>query len=190
MWRMRSVRCAGSQITLIGIFIFIKFFQLHYMVDWQCITFITHNVYRYASTGNLVSTTSVGIGPSGSPIIGGQSIMAGMCIKQKYILHDFNRSKISQKCSSLIKCGPLSGASNPFVTGCLLNTENVASSLGNLSGMLIDDRDRSSFDKEFECSVCLDEMRPPTKIFQCRNGHVMCEACKNHTEVATCPTCR
>jgi hypothetical protein len=65
-----------------------------------------------------------------------------------------------------------------------------ASSLVNLSGMLIDDRDRSSFDKEFECSVCLEEMRPPTKIFQCRNGHVMCEACKNHTEVSTCPTCR
>ena len=68
--------------------------------------------------------------------------------------------------------------------------EGGASSLGNLSGNLIDDRDRSSFDKEFECSVCLEEMRPPTKIFQCRNGHVMCEACKNHTEVSTCPTCR
>ena len=106
-----------------------------------------------------------------------------------YIVYDPSNI-ILQKCSSLIKCGPLSGASNPFVAGGLLNAENVASSLGNLSGMLIDDRDRSSFDKEFECSVCLDEMRPPTKIFQCRNGHVMCEACKNHTEVATCPTCR
>ena len=68
--------------------------------------------------------------------------------------------------------------------------DSGASSLGNLAGLLIDEHDRSSFDKEFECSVCLDEMRPPTKIFQCRNGHVMCEACKNHTEVSTCPTCR
>jgi hypothetical protein len=33
-------------------------------------------------------------------------------------------------------------------------------------------------------------MRPPIKIFQCRNGHVMCESCKNHPEVVTCPTCR
>ena len=44
-------------------------------------TFVAHNIYRYASTGNLVSTTSMGIGPSGSPIIGGQSIMAGICIE-------------------------------------------------------------------------------------------------------------
>ena len=33
-------------------------------------------------------------------------------------------------------------------------------------------------------------MKPPVKIFQCRNGHVMCESCKNHPEVMTCPTCR
>jgi len=46
------------------------------------------------------------------------------------------------------------------------------------------------FDKDFECSVCMEDMRPPIKIFQCRNGHVMCETCKNHPEVLTCPTCR
>lgn len=46
------------------------------------------------------------------------------------------------------------------------------------------------FDKDFECSVCLDDMRPPLKIFQCRNGHVLCETCKNHPEVTSCPSCR
>ena len=46
------------------------------------------------------------------------------------------------------------------------------------------------FDKDFECSICLEEMKPPVKIFQCKNGHVMCEACKNHPEVNTCPICR
>ena len=46
------------------------------------------------------------------------------------------------------------------------------------------------FDKDFECSICLEEMKPPVKIFQCKNGHVMCEACKNHPEVMTCPICR
>ena len=50
--------------------------------------------------------------------------------------------------------------------------------------------DLALFDKDFECSVCLDDMKPPVKIFQCRNGHVMCEPCKNHPEVITCPTCR
>ena len=26
--------------------------------------------------------------------------------------------------------------------------------------------------------VCLEEMAPPTRIFQCRNGHLLCETCK------------
>jgi len=82
-----------------------------------------------------------------------------------------------------------------------------------------------ALEKEFECSVCLEEMRPPTRIYQvgrllnaiwhflfhlkepfinvkinfplnewfswqCRNGHVMCEACQAHPEVTRCPTCR
>jgi len=41
-----------------------------------------------------------------------------------------------------------------------------------------------------ECPVCLEEMRPPKKIFQCSNGHVICDVCKNNPEVRSCPTCR
>lgn len=48
----------------------------------------------------------------------------------------------------------------------------------------------SIFDKDFDCSVCLEEMAPPTRIFQCRNGHVMCQTCKEHPEVVRCPSCR
>ena len=46
------------------------------------------------------------------------------------------------------------------------------------------------FAKEFECPVCMDDMKPPTRIFQCRNGHVICENCKAHPELNTCPSCR
>lgn len=41
-----------------------------------------------------------------------------------------------------------------------------------------------------ECPVCLEEMKPPKKIFQCSNGHVICELCKGNSEVRSCPTCR
>jgi len=41
-----------------------------------------------------------------------------------------------------------------------------------------------------ECPVCMEEMKPPKKIFQCSNGHVICELCKNNPEVRSCPTCR
>ena len=39
-----------------------------------------------------------------------------------------------------------------------------------------------------ECPVCYDEMIPPMKIFQCINGHSLCENCKDN--VTTCPSCR
>ena len=31
--------------------------------------------------------------------------------------------------------------------------------------------------------VCLEEMSPPTRIFQCRNGHLLCETCKSVSKV-------
>merc|ERR1719225_1695726 len=63
-------------------------------------------------------------------------------------------------------------------------------SVGGACAASVGNVDTALFDKDFECSVCLDDLKPPVKIFQCRNGHVMCESCKNHPEVITCPTCR
>ena len=45
-------------------------------------------------------------------------------------------------------------------------------------------------EKEFECPVCLEVMGPPKKIFQCVNGHLICDACKNHPDIRSCPSCR
>ena len=42
----------------------------------------------------------------------------------------------------------------------------------------------SIFEKDFECPVCYEIMAPPSRIFQCNNGHLICEACKCHTEVS------
>ena len=41
-----------------------------------------------------------------------------------------------------------------------------------------------------ECPVCLEVMVAPVKIFQCDNGHAICETCKNNPEVSSCPSCR
>jgi len=41
-----------------------------------------------------------------------------------------------------------------------------------------------------ECPVCLEEMIPPTRIFQCRNGHLVCETCKSGLKPCICPKCR
>jgi len=41
-----------------------------------------------------------------------------------------------------------------------------------------------------ECPVCLEEMAPPTRIFQCRNGHLLCETCKIGLNPCICPKCR
>ena len=39
------------------------------------------------------------------------------------------------------------------------------------------------FEKDFECPVCYEVMAPPSRIFQCNNGHIICEDCKCHNEV-------
>ena len=42
---------------------------------------------------------------------------------------------------------------------------------------------KNIFEKDFECPVCYDVMAPPSRIFQCNNGHLICEDCKCHSEV-------
>jgi len=43
---------------------------------------------------------------------------------------------------------------------------------------------------EFICPICTDLMSPPTHIWQCGVGHILCQNCKNQPEVKTCPECR
>lgn len=43
---------------------------------------------------------------------------------------------------------------------------------------------------ELECPVCLEEMKPPRRIWQCSDGHPLCENCRKKPEMNTCPTCR
>jgi len=43
--------------------------------------------------------------------------------------------------------------------------------------------------REMECPVCLTEMLPPTKIWQCSNGHALCQSCRRNIN-RKCPTCR
>ena len=44
-----------------------------------------------------------------------------------------------------------------------------------------------------QCPVCRKEMNHPTKIFQCTNGHLICECCKNDLKIRhlplPCPVC-
>ena len=41
-----------------------------------------------------------------------------------------------------------------------------------------------------ECPVCLDQMLPPLRIFQCRDGHLICEICRDGLQATKCPECR
>ena len=46
-----------------------------------------------------------------------------------------------------------------------------------------------ALDKEFHCTVCMQTMGPPRQIFQCVNGHLICNICKNK-RIQLCPSCR
>jgi len=41
-----------------------------------------------------------------------------------------------------------------------------------------------------ECPVCMEEMNPPTEIFNCRNGHLICGECRPNVANNMCTTCR
>ncbi|XP_023345234.1 uncharacterized protein LOC111714374 isoform X2 [Eurytemora carolleeae] len=43
---------------------------------------------------------------------------------------------------------------------------------------------------EFECPVCMEEMKPPVKIWQCVDGHPICDICRRMPQVTQCPVCR
>ena len=39
-----------------------------------------------------------------------------------------------------------------------------------------------------ECPICLEDMAPPTQIFQCQSGHLVCGTC--HPRLSTCSCCK
>jgi len=41
-----------------------------------------------------------------------------------------------------------------------------------------------------ECPVCLDRVRPPMRLLQCDQGHVVCTLCFTQMVEKNCPTCR
>lgn len=43
--------------------------------------------------------------------------------------------------------------------------------------------------RHLECPICFEVPLPPKKIFQCEQGHIFCEACKNQG-IRYCPECR
>jgi len=43
---------------------------------------------------------------------------------------------------------------------------------------------------DMECPVCLEMMKPPTKIWMCSSTHLICQDCKYSLDDNVCPTCR
>jgi len=43
--------------------------------------------------------------------------------------------------------------------------------------------------KSLECPICMDFMRPPTRIWMCQFTHMICEGCRDQLNGGNCPTC-
>jgi len=41
-----------------------------------------------------------------------------------------------------------------------------------------------------ECPVCYEPFSPPRRIFQCTNGHLICEQCQSKPQLKVCPSCK
>jgi len=44
--------------------------------------------------------------------------------------------------------------------------------------------------EELCCPCCAEEMTPPSRIYQCRDGHVVCQQCFQHKHIEVCPSCK
>jgi len=79
---------------------------------------------------------------------------------------------------------------------CELEEESLLASLRETRLVLAGSGDRLEAEVieqgrgELECPVCMEEMRPPRRIWQCSDGHPVCERCRRKPEVNCCPTCR
>ncbi|XP_023339855.1 uncharacterized protein LOC111710065 [Eurytemora carolleeae] len=49
--------------------------------------------------------------------------------------------------------------------------------------------EKSVWKSEFECPICFEEMSPPTRIWQCVDGHAICETCREKLATRFCPSC-
>ena len=41
-----------------------------------------------------------------------------------------------------------------------------------------------------ECPICMEMMRPPTRIWQCPQSHLVCETCRDRLDNFVCPSCK
>jgi len=47
-----------------------------------------------------------------------------------------------------------------------------------------------SMESCLECPICLEICKPPTQVWQCPEGHILCGFCSAKPEVLVCPQCR
>jgi len=65
----------------------------------------------------------------------------------------------------------------------------------NVDKMMLEEKRKIAIEKQdlsniLQCPVCLHTCKPPLQIWQCREGHILCESCYSRRELKTCPQCR
>eukprot|EP00092_Neocalanus_flemingeri_P000164 GFUD01000175.1.p1 GENE.GFUD01000175.1~~GFUD01000175.1.p1 ORF type:complete len:249 (+),score=60.36 GFUD01000175.1:56-802(+) len=69
------------------------------------------------------------------------------------------------------------------------NTEQL-DHLQHENGVNIEDRKLAKLLKShFKCPICDDLMSPPSSIYQCEDGHILCQHCKTNPDIKECPEC-
>merc|ERR1711936_156732 len=79
---------------------------------------------------------------------------------------------------------------NIFMSEIYDMKETIQSMKIVLSSSDVDEEIVEKTKSELECPVCMEEMRPPKRIWQCSDGHPLCENCRKKPEMNNCPTCR
>lgn len=91
-------------------------------------------------------------------------------------LEDQLNLKVDELKKLRIKCGEIESEISE------LNTKMTSLKIAASKSKTLDSR-------YLECPICFEVPMPPIKIFQCEQGHIFCEECKNQG-IRNCPECR
>lgn len=86
-----------------------------------------------------------------------------------------------------------------YLTKSSTNRQKTLKNIDNYKNLLIDllqpKKDvktitLASLEKDYDCPVCFEYMCPPSQIYTCHNGHLLCSFCLSSLPKKICPQCR
>ena len=110
--------------------------------------------------------------------------------KQDHQRNELLRLKDRERKISMEKCGIGINTISARINKTKLSLKKANEEmLTSMKRKFLEEEKKEDSDLIPECPVCLDEMLPPKKIYQCEEGHLLCSDCRPKLKTKACVTC-